>query len=177
MYQNRLKRLKEWIKLIRIVKPLRTRRKMRNQPMLAYPPILPLDAASLVAEIVKGRTIQARKVEFAHALWNVQGYVQKVTLGDPTILPGASLEDLGIDPMTFEQIMEILLDLEADLDEFESEGVMMGAGNDEEAQQEAICIITIISIVGAVLQAIQLWRNRNKEALTDTDMDDLPAVG
>jgi hypothetical protein len=166
-----LNRLKDWIKLIRIVKPLRNLRKMRKAPMIQYPQVLPLDAAQLVAEIVKTRKVQERKMEFAHAAWNVQGYIQKVTLGEPS-----GFSTFGADDSTFGDVMEVLLDIEADLDELEEQGMMMSAANDDEAKEEAGSILVILGIVSAILQAIQLWRNRNREAL-EADDNDLPAVG
>jgi hypothetical protein len=120
--------------------------------MLAYPEILPLDAITLAAEIVKARAIQARKQEFALATWNVQGYVQRMTLGVPT-LPGTMEGDDGCD--CDDETMEALLGLEAALYEFDEE-----ANFGAEDEMESISIITLLAIASAVMQLITFLRNR-----------------
>lgn len=119
--------------------------------MLAYPEILPLDAITLAAEIVKARAIQARKQEFALATWNVQGYVQRMTLGVPT-LPGCDGDD-GCD--CDDETMEALLGLEAVLYEFDEE-----ANFGAEDEMESISVITLLAIASAVMQLITFLRNR-----------------
>ncbi len=144
--------------------------------MIAYPQTLPLDAAALVAEIVKKREVTARKAEFAHAGWNVQGYVQKVTLGDPTPIVGEASSESDEDA-TYEQVMETLLSIEGELDEFQHEGITLYGGTEEETQEEATSVLVVLGVVSAILQAIQLWRNRNIKDDDSTNPDDLPAVG
>jgi hypothetical protein len=139
---------------------------MRKQKMIDYPLTLPLDAAALVAEIVKTRTVQTRKAEFAHAGWNVQGYIQKVTLGDPQ--PRMAAGDADEDA-AFPQVMETLLSIEGDLDAYQHEGVLLSAESDDQAQEEAGSILVVLGVISAILQAIQLWRNRNKEGLEGTE--------
>ena len=121
--------------------------------MLAYPKSLPLDAIQLATEIVKDRAIQARKVEFAQAAWNIQGFVLEKTLGTPT-LPGCPVDgsDCDCDDETYQK----LLDLEAVMFEMESEPQMFGA----EDEQEAASVVTIIAIVSGILQLISFLRNR-----------------
>lgn len=133
--------------------------------MLNYPTMLPLDAAQLCTEIIKQRAIQARKQEFAHAAWNVQGYIQNMTLGMPT-LPGAACPD-GCD--CDESMEDAIYELEGALYEYENEEVQFGA----EDQQESISIVTILAIASAVMQLIQMWRNRPQPE----NPDDLPSVG
>jgi hypothetical protein len=131
--------------------------------MIAYPTTLPLDAAALIAEIVKSRAVKTRRAEFAQAGWNVQGYIQKVTIGE-AVAP----DEFGCDndcDCDFETVADVLMNIEAELTSFQEEPITFGAEDPEESEAESISIITILSIVGAVLQAIQLWRNRNKEQL------------
>lgn len=135
--------------------------------MLDYPSSIPMDAAQLCLEIAKARAIQARKAEFALASWNVQGYVQRVTLGMPA-LPG--------DPSPAEaipQIEDTIFELEEALYEQENDMVLefgdeeAGADGDEQGN-----ILVILAAIGVVIQAIQAWRNRQP-----SEDQDLPAIG
>lgn len=169
--QGLLYRLKHYIKLIILTHPLRNYRKFKKQPMIAYPQTLPLDAATLIAEIVKARQVTQRKAEFAHAGWNVQGYVQKVTLGEPIVMVGADGTALSTEAQdaTFNQVADTLLGIEKELVEYEeTAGMAFGAETAAEAEAESVSVMTVIAIIGAVLQAIQLWRNHNNEELLNS---------
>lgn len=50
---------------------------------VVYPVDLPLDCAKEVIRIVTAGTIVEEKDRFALCVWNVQGYIQKVLLGEP----------------------------------------------------------------------------------------------
>ena len=74
----------------------------RKNKMLAYPETLPLTCVQNVIAILKNRNIDENKSEFAHCVWNVQGYLQKVLFGDPA-LHGACPEDCDDCEVTTEE--------------------------------------------------------------------------
>jgi hypothetical protein len=128
--------------------------------MVEYPVSLPLEAAQLCLEITKTRAIAARKAEFGLASWNVQGYIQRVTLGMPA-LPG----DPSNPEVVIPQIEDAIYELEAALVDYEDEGVEMqfGAESPEEQaeeEKEAGSVFVVIAIAGLILQLVQAWRNR-----------------
>lgn len=51
--------------------------------MVAYPNMLPLVCVQNAITILRNREVEAKKVEFAHCLWVVQGYVFKTLFGEP----------------------------------------------------------------------------------------------
>lgn len=125
--------------------------------MISYPDIVPMDAILLTTEIVKSRQLQERKQEFAHAAWNVQGYIQRVTLGAPS--PVIALYTPEDDS---EETIDSLVALHDTLESYEQEGVYMTTSAEE--NEEPGSIITIVSIVTITLQLLRLWlENRQKE--------------
>jgi hypothetical protein len=54
-----------------------------------YPKEAPIDCIREVARIVRGGRIAAERSALAKHLWSVQGYVQRLTLGEPRPLIGA----------------------------------------------------------------------------------------
>lgn len=53
--------------------------------MVAYPTDLPLAEIKNIVAIVRAGEIAAKKADFAHDVWIVQGYAQSRILGDPSI--------------------------------------------------------------------------------------------
>jgi hypothetical protein len=51
--------------------------------MIAYPTSIPLDAVTDTIRIVRGGTIQAEAKQLGLNIWNIQGYMQSVILGNP----------------------------------------------------------------------------------------------
>lgn len=51
--------------------------------MIAYPSMLPLACVQNAITIIRNREIEAKKIEFAHCLWVVQGYLFKTLFGEP----------------------------------------------------------------------------------------------
>lgn len=153
------------VKIVLYGKPLRTLRKMRKQEMTPYPSTLPLDAASLVAEIVKNRQVQERKREFALAAWNVQGYIQKVTLGDNVLFGTPNSNSDTKDANLLTEVDDILMQIEKDLYDYQSGGISFSASNEE----ESISVVTVLAIISAVMQLIELWRNKRQPEIPDND--------
>lgn len=108
--------------------------------MVDYPEILPLDAAQKCIEIVKNRQINERKVEFAHAAWNVQGYAQKMLLGDKTV--ASSPDQLALDA-SFQELAD-------ELGKADEEGMQFGAENEEEAGS----VVVVLTIIGLIVQTL-----------------------
>lgn len=130
--------------------------------MLEYPAVLPLEAAQLCLQITKERAIQARKAEFGLASWNVQGYIQRVTLGMPA-LPGDP------DPAeTVPAIEEAVFDLEEALYDYEENGTDLQFGSpdddDDDSDGERGSIIVVLAIISTIAQLINLWRNKEEAA-------------
>ena len=123
--------------------------------MVEYPAMLPLDAAQICIEIVKNRQIQERKVEFAHAAWNVQGYAQSVLLGKLPTYTGPEMDE------KFQELAEAFEDAELS-------GQMFGAENPEDAES-VVVVLTIIGTIVQILSALGFFK-RDEE-------DDTPAVG
>ena len=66
--------------------------------MSTYETGLPLDSVKTVAMMVKDKTALENKAEFAFHLWNTQGYLQGLTLGNPNAKfgsPGTEAEGRG----------------------------------------------------------------------------------
>lgn len=77
---------------------------------LDYPVEVPFDSLGTVVEIIRAGAISTRTPEFAHALWNVQGYAQKAFIGEPNVLqPLATKDDEGDEKDVF-ALLEKLLD-------------------------------------------------------------------
>ena len=49
---------------------------------VSYPADLPGDSVAELIRIVRAGTIVEERGPFAHAIWNVQGFAQKLLLGD-----------------------------------------------------------------------------------------------
>ncbi len=132
--------------------------------MLEYPSILPLEAAQLCLEIVKARAIQARKSEFGLASWNVQGYIQRVTLGMPA-LPGDPNPDEVIPQIedTIYQLEEALYDAESDM-QVTLYGDDAEDADSPEKDEERGNIMVVLAVVGIVIQLVQAWRNKQDNA-------------
>lgn len=55
----------------------------QGQKMIEYPSeICLIDCARRIVDIVVNKDFSVRKAELAHSVWNVQGYVQSVVLGE-----------------------------------------------------------------------------------------------
>lgn len=128
--------------------------------MLEYPAVLPLEAAQLCLQITKERAIQARKAEFGLASWNVQGYIQRITLGMPA-LPGDPAPE-----ETVPAIEETIFALEEALYDYEENGtdLMFGAGDedDDDPDNERGSILVILAVISTIAQLINLWRNKEE---------------
>ena len=70
-----------------------------------YPATLPVKAVTTLIEIVKSGEILEHKEEFAHACWNIQGFLQRVLLPLPD----------DIQPVGKAAVADALLELEAAL--------------------------------------------------------------
>lgn len=126
--------------------------------MVEYPASLPLDAVMLLTDIVRSRSLATRKVEAAKAAWNIQGFAQKSFLGDNVV---------GADTPENVEFAGEFAKLVMALDDLEDEGVRFGAENEEEAGSIAV----VVSIVGIVIQIIQLLKNRNPKSDNEVGCD------
>ena len=54
-----------------------------------YPSLLPLEGVQEIIRIVRAGTVVSERSAFAKHAWNVQGYLQKAALGEPTPLIGS----------------------------------------------------------------------------------------
>jgi len=55
-----------------------------------YPSVLPIEGVQEIIRIVRAGSIVAERSAFAKHAWNVQGYLQKVVLGEPPVLIGTN---------------------------------------------------------------------------------------
>jgi hypothetical protein len=59
--------------------------------MTPYPATLPLDAINVIVTDIKNNAVATDRVNFAKAVWELEGYGLKVGLGDPTpVTPGVA---------------------------------------------------------------------------------------
>lgn len=77
--------------------------------MVSYPTDF-IDAAKLVIEIVRASAIEARKAEFAHALWNITGVASSWVFGNPD----AIVKAVEIDEQLLVALKAALEDVKAD---------------------------------------------------------------
>ena len=145
-----LKRLKKLVTIVQVFKPLRTL--IRRRQMTPYPTTLPLDCLTTVAEILKTRTVQTRKQEFGLCAWNVQGFIQRMTLGDP-VMSNVSPEQSEA-TYTDEQINELFGCCDNYVD--------YELNNFSATPEDAVNMdpATIIAIVSAIMQLIEMLRNK-----------------
>jgi hypothetical protein len=140
--------------------------------MVDYPSTLPLEAAQLCLEITKARAIQARKAEFGLASWNVQGYIQRVTLGMPA-LPGDPDPEVTIPQIedTIYQLEEALYEAEENMQftmyEDSATGEIEAQGEEERGN-----VMVILAVVGIVIQLVQAWRNKTESDIQGCDDGD-----
>lgn len=55
-----------------------------------YPSVLPIEGVQEIIRIVRAGAIVTERSTFAKHAWNVQGYLQKVVLGEPAVLIGTN---------------------------------------------------------------------------------------
>lgn len=112
-----------------------------------YPESLPLKEGQLVMEILRSRKIAERKKEFAKAEWVVQGYVQKVLIGEPDALAGLRFA---------EDDTEFIDNLYNALEEANESRTSFTAENEAETGN----IFVVLSAVSVLLQLVRLIRER-----------------
>lgn len=57
------------------------RTRIQTMTHIPYPEALDIECASFVFKTLKDRTLGENKQKFAHCLWNLQGYLQKMVIG------------------------------------------------------------------------------------------------
>lgn len=57
---------------------------------VSYPTEIPVDCVREIVRIVRERRLLAERGAFAQHAWNVQGYLQRVLLGEPQPVIGAA---------------------------------------------------------------------------------------
>ncbi|MBX9652071.1 hypothetical protein K2Y11_00485 [bacterium] len=55
-----------------------------------YPNVLPIEGVQEIIRIVRAGNLVTERSAFAKHAWNVQGYLQKVVLGEPAVLIGSA---------------------------------------------------------------------------------------
>ena len=71
--------------------------KIKGDIMTSYPSDLPLSEIKDIITIIRAGEISAKKAEFVHSLWVVQGYAQSCIVGSPTVVTIQAGEE---DPVT-----------------------------------------------------------------------------
>jgi len=120
---------------------------------VTYPDQLPVASVSLAVAIVREGSAVARKAELGLALWNVQGYLQRVSLGVPN--GEAEFASLACGDET-----ELLVELNGAC---EGALVQLGPTEAHDAMGDAEVSMdpaTILLVVKSVMELIALWRNR-----------------
>lgn len=121
--------------------------------MTPYPVTLPLDCVTTVIDILKNKKVQERKKEFGLCAWNIQGFVQKMVLGDPSAVVGC---DGDCDCTTeLEQLYEVCA-------EYNDVAFNAMTASEPSDNPEAIDPMTIVAIISAIMQVIEMLRNRKK---------------
>lgn len=72
-----------------------------------YPVEFPFDSAREVVRIFKAGTVATDRADLAEAVWNLQGYAQRMLLGDAHESPNVTIYK-ATPPATDEEIIEIL---------------------------------------------------------------------
>lgn len=109
--------------------------------MTTYPVNLPLDAVQKLIEIVKSKKLVERKAEFGLAAWNVQGFGQKMLLGNPDTVPITS--SIADDADLLLQLAETLV--------AHSESATYAVSS----EQEALDLNTIMALISAILEILK----------------------
>jgi len=123
--------------------------------MIDYPGQLSLEAVQKVIEIIKNREMDTRKVEFAHAAWNVSGFLLKTFLG-------GDAERFGCDGGCCNKTeMEALEYMGSVLEEMQNEG-SFGA-EDEKAGFDISILLTLLPLIMELLEALGIFKKKDKE--------------
>lgn len=96
--------------------------------MIAYPPMLPLACVQNAISILRNREVDAKKSEFAHCLWVVQGYVFKTLFGEPEDHPADGSLFGAVQPVSNADLDELCGCLQECIEENTVEGATAGPG-------------------------------------------------
>lgn len=156
--------------LVRMVlgnRPLRQLIRWRKYRMLDYPEVVDLQAVTTLVDIVKNRQIMERKQEFAKAGWNVQGYLQRIFIGDPgKTLPGSSYAHSGA-------LQDALEDLEETLDKYQkADAGMTFTAKSAKDPEDIGTVLLIITTVLNLLKALGfIKKNRETENYSNSGVE------
>lgn len=115
--------------------------------MTAYPQSLPLECISAVVSMVRNREVAEKKAEFAHCVWEIQGFAQKSLLGEGE----HNFGDAG--PWSEAELTECATALK----DFQDEPPTFGA-----TEEEAIDPATLMILVQLAIKLITALANRRK---------------
>ena len=135
--------------------------------MLDYPEVVDLEAVTTLVSIVKNREIMEKKQEFAKAGWNVQGYLQRIFIGDPgKLLPGSSFAHSGA-------LQDALEDLEETLDSYQkADSGMTFTARSAKDPEDIGTVLLIITTVLNLLKALGfIKQNRKTERYSNSGVD------
>lgn len=147
--------LKAWRALRQLgIRPLLVWRN-RNMAMTAYPDALPLDCFRTVVQNIRQKTVVENKAEFAHCLWNVQGYAQSMLLGAGGVHGGFGAGPVAgrtapEDDDNLKEVASALQDYEGEMAKSENFATAMATAPPEHGS--ALSVIT--QLVPAVLQLL-----------------------
>lgn len=143
-------------------------KKGKNVPMTTYPQALPIECAQTMIRIIRDREVQTKRVEFAHCAWQVQGYVQKVLIGEPSDARQSDLFSMTPDDGSLD---ETLYSLETELNALEgssaptasNEGFGASPPTEDQASLDPATILLIVNTIGPMLiKLLQNLRERRK---------------
>jgi hypothetical protein len=124
---------------------------------LSYP-ALAFENISAAIDLVRAGQVVEKRDLFANLVWNIQGPLQSLVLGNPDKPLTAAADDEAVDSQ---------IDLGERLDEFawmldnaQKQYCAVAAAKPVDADAQTIDPATILSIVNIVLQLIDAWRKR-----------------
>jgi hypothetical protein len=129
-------------------------------PHQSYPLTMDISCAKYVLDSVKNKTIMADKEKFAFCLWNLAGYLMKVTLGQPAddhdIRVGA--KPTSISDRTHEGDA-ILSEIGAEFVKFSKEPQSLTDPSSTEGVDVVSILLSLMPMILQIIQALGLIKN------------------
>lgn len=131
--------------------------------VVAYPVSLPMDCFRTVTEILRDRAVMDRGAEFAHCLWNVQGFIQKLALGEgPAHASSAfgarqqQLRENAANDQNLKELAKQLQDFQGEVNSGEANSMMMAAGPND-SQFNPVMVLSAVSQILALLKSLGVF--------------------
>lgn len=132
---------------------------------VAYPVSLPMDCFRTVTEILRDRAVMDRGAEFAHCLWNVQGFIQKLALGDGPAHASGSFgaaaqqrREQAANDQNLKELARQLQDFQGEVNSGEANSMMLAAGPND-SQFNPVAVLSAVSQILALLKMLKVFNS------------------